>query len=246
MSAPLYDTIGKGYAQYRWPDPRIAAAILKALGETRTVVNIGAGTGSYEPAERDVVAVELSETMIRQRRAHAAPVVRASAINLPFRDDAFEAATALLTVHHWPEPLRGLREMMRVARRCVVFTWEPSTEVSWLTRDYFPEIRAYDRTAFPLVAQFYARAFARFEIVTVPVPHDCLDGFLEAYWRRPEAYFDPDARRAISSFSRVADIESPLAKLRRDLSDGTWARRNGHLMELDELDLGYRLVVAER
>jgi SAM-dependent methyltransferase len=246
MSAPLYDTIGEGYAQYRRPDPRIAAAILKALGDARTVVNVGAGAGSYEPAGRDVVAVEPSETMIRQRRANAAPVLRASAMNLPFRDDAFEAATALLTVHHWPEPLKGLREMMRVARRCVVFSWEPSTEVSWLTRDYFPEIRAYDRTAFPLVAQFYGRAFARFEIVTVPVPHDCLDGFLEVYWRRPEAYFDPKARGAISSFSRVTDVAAGLRKLHRDLSDGTWARRNGHLMELDELDLGYRLIVAER
>lgn len=246
MSTPLYETIGVNYAQYRRPDPRIAAAILRALGDARTVVNIGAGAGSYEPTDRPVVAVELSETMIRQRRSGAAPVICASAMELPFRNNAFEAATALLTVHHWPDAIRGMQEMMRVAKRCVVFSWEPSTNVSWLTRDYFPQIRAYDRLAFPLIADFYRRAFAQFEIVTVPVPHDCQDGFLEAYWRRPEAYFDPGARRAISAFARVTDVEPGLSKLKSDLSDGTWTRRNGHLMELNELDLGYRLVIASR
>jgi SAM-dependent methyltransferase len=246
MTPHLYDTIGKSYAQYRRPDPRIAAAILKALGDAATVINIGAGTGSYEPTDRAVIAVEPSEIMIRQRAASAAPALRASGMHLPFHDDAFEAATALLTVHHWPDPLAGLREMMRVARRCVIFSWEPSTCVSWLIRDYFPEIRAYDRTIFPMVGDFYARAFPRFEIVPVPVPHDCADGFLEAYWRRPEAYFDSGVRLAISSFSHATNVAASLERLRRDLDDGAWARRNEHLMELSELDLGYRLIIAER
>ncbi len=246
MSTALYEKIGVNYANYRQADPRIAVAIANALGDAKTLVNVGAGTGSYEPSDRKVIAVEPSETMIRQRRPDAAPVICASAMALPFRDGAFEAATALLTVHHWPDPMRGLAEMKRVAKRCVVFSWEPSTNVSWLKRDYFPEIRAHDRQAFPRIADFYRQAFTAFEIVTVPVPHDCLDGFLEAYWRRPEAYFDAGVRRAISAFARIPDAGPGLAKLKSDLADGTWMRRNGHLMELDALDLGYRLVIAER
>ena len=242
----LYDRIGKFYSSYRRSDPRIAAAIVKALGNARSIVNVGAGAGSYEPKDRDVVAVEPSETMIGQRPIHAAPVVRASAMHLPFRNDAFEAAMAVLTVHHWPDVLAGLRETMRVAARAVILTWEPSTSVSWLTRDYFPEIRAYDRKAFPLIMDFYGHALGRIEVIPIAVPHDCRDGFLEAYWRRPEMYFDAVARAAISSFARVENVEAGLARLRRDLDDGTWTRRNGHLMALEELDLGYRLVLANR
>ena len=244
MTPQLYDAIGKTYGAYRKPDARIAAAIVDALGDAKTVVNIGAGAGSYEPRDRDLIAVEPSDTMIRQRAANSARVVRASAMELPFRDGAFDAALALLTVHHWPDPLKGLREMKRAARRCIVFSWEPSTFTSWLTRDYFPEIRAHDRTIFPLIMEFYGKVFARFDVVPIPVPHDCTDGFLEAYWRRPDAYFDAGARMAISSFAKFPNPEPGLTRLRRDLEDGTWMRRNGHLMELRELDLGYRLIVA--
>jgi hypothetical protein len=182
-------------------------------------VNVGAGAGSYEPKDRDVIAVEPSETMIRQRPQGAAPVVRASAMSLPFRD----------------------------ARRCVVLTWEePSASPSWLTRDYFPEILAYDRTVFPPAASHYGSVLRNVVVRPLLIPHDCTDGFLEAYWRRPESYFDPQARLAISSFARLGDLESGLTALRRDLDDGTWARRNEALMNETELDLGYRLVVGER
>lgn len=243
----LYDSIGKSYTNYRRPDPRIAAAIRMALGGARTVVNIGAGTGAYEPADRDVIAVELSETMIRQRPRNAAPVVQASALQLPFADDAFEASLASVTVHHWQDQLHGLREMARVAPRAVIFTWEPSTSNSWLTRDYFPEILAYDRNALPPVMDLYPKAFRHVEIVPIPIPHDCTDGFLECYWRRPEMYFDAGARATISPFAKgIANTEAGLARLRRDLDDSTWHRRNGHLLALSELDLGYRLVVAAR
>ncbi len=244
--AQLYDSIGKTYAQYRRPDPRIASAILAALGEARRIVNVGAGAGSYEPADRDIIAVEPSETMIRQRPSGTAPCLRASAMALPFRDRSFDAALAIFTVHHWPDQLRGLREMARVAARSVIFTWEPSTSASWLTRDYFPEILEHDRTALPLVAKLYRQAFPRMEIMPVPIPHDCSDGFLECYWRRPEMYFDPEARAAISPFAKgIANTEAGLAKLRRDLSAGTWHARNGHLLQRTELDLGYRLVIGE-
>lgn len=245
--AELYDTIGTHYAKYRRPDPRIAAAITAAISNAQRLVNVGAGTGSYEPKDRDVIAVEPSETMIAQRARDAAPVVRASAMSLPFRDGEFDTALALLTIHHRPDQRAGLLEMARVAKRCVLLTWEPlSASPSWLTRDYFPEILAHDRTAFPPVSSYYGAHLKNVVVRSVLIPHDCTDGFLEAYWRRPEAYFDPGARLAISSFPRLADVESGLTALRRDLADGTWARRNGELMNKTELDLGYRLVIGER
>ena len=244
--AQLYDTIGTHYAQYRRPDPRIAAAIAAAIGDARRVVNVGAGAGSYEPKDRDVIAVEPSETMIRQRPPGAAAIVRASAMSLPFRDGEFDAALALLTIHHWPDQRAGLLEMARVAKCCVVLTWEPPpASPSWLTRDYFPEILAYDRTVFAPASSYYGALLKNVVVRPVLIPHDCTDGFLEAYWRRPESYFDPQARLSISSFARLGDVESGLTALRRDLDDGTWARRNGKLMNETELDLGYRLVIGE-
>jgi SAM-dependent methyltransferase len=167
-------------------------------------------------------------------------------MKLPFRDGEFDTAIAILTVHHWPDQAAGISEMVRVAKRCIVLTWEPSSSPSWLSRDYFPEILAYDRTIFPSVRRFYGTSLTNLEIQAIPIPHDCTDGFLEAYWRRPEAYFDPEARLAISSFARVSDVDAGLVALRRDLADGTWAHRNGHLLRETELNLGYRLVIGER
>jgi SAM-dependent methyltransferase len=242
----LYDSIGKSYAEYRRPDPRIFASIMAALSDARSIVNIGAGAGSYEPADRDVIAVEPSAIMIAQRRADAAPVVRGSAMDLPFHDDQFDAALAIFTVHHWHDRKRGLSELNRVARRAVILTWEPPDSPSWLTRDYFPEILSRDRNLFPPALSYYGAVFERVEIVRVPIPHDCTDGFLEAYWRRPEVYLDPRARAAISPFAIMPDLDGGLARLRSDLDDGTWLSRNGHLLTLSERDLGYRLVIGTR
>jgi SAM-dependent methyltransferase len=242
----LYDRIGVGYRGRRRPDPRIAAAVLSALGDADTVVNVGAGAGSYEPTDRAVVAVEPSIEMIRQRDAGSAAVVRASATHLPFRDGAFAAALAVLSVHHWPDHGRGLAELARVAReRVVIFTWDPAAPGFWLVDDYFPSIVEIDRPIFPSVEDF-RRALGAIEARPLPVPHDCSDGFLGAYWRRPSAYLDPDVRRAISTFSKIGDVEPGLARLRRDLDDGTWTRRHGDLLSQSEIDLGYRLVVARR
>ncbi len=241
----LYDTIGKGYARYRRPDPRIAEAIDKALGDARSVVNIGAGSGSYEPVRRDLVAVEISREMIEQRAPHAAPVVQASAIALPFADDAFDASLAILTIHHWPDQVAGLREMKRVARqRCVVLSWLVPDEPFWLTEDYFPEIMAHDRTMFTL--DTLREAFGTFEVLDIPVPHDCIDGFLCAYWRRPAMYLDPGARAAISSFPRLGDISARLDRLEHDIADGSWARKNAHLLDRTEMDYGYRIIIASK
>ena len=246
--AELYDEIGVGYRARRRPDPRLAAAITRALGETETVVNVGAGAGSYEPADRSVVAVEPAMTMIRQRSAGSAPVVQASATELPFRDGGFAAALAVLTVHHWPDKNRGLDELGRVARRrVVVVTWDPLDFSFWLVDDYFPELAAIDRQICPAIEEF-RRALGHIEVYPLPIPHDCVDGFLGAYWRRPHAYLDAGVRSAISTFAKMtpSDVEAGLERLRRDLEDGTWARRYGDLLDRSEIDLGYRIVIAAK
>jgi SAM-dependent methyltransferase len=247
--AELFDAIGLGYRDYRRPDPRLAEAIGRALGRSESVVNVGAGAGSYEPSDRRVVAVEPATTMIRQRPAGSAPVVQASANDLPFRDGSFDAALAVLTVHHWPDRARGLRELARVARqRVVVVTWDPSAKHFWLTDDYFPELIEIDRPIFPTMEDF-RRVLGEVEIQTLPIPHDCCDGFAGAYWRRPHAYLDAGVRGAISTFTKLRDagrdVEG-LERLRRDLTDGTWDRRHGDVLTRSEIDVGYRIVIAAR
>lgn len=239
----LYDTIGRGYRRRRRQDPRIAAHVFQALGSAESVVNVGAGAGSYEPRDRRLVAVDPSRVMLRQRDAGAAPAVCASASDLPFRDETFDAALAVLTLHHWPDLGRGLGELRRAARRRVVMlTFDPDFTGFWLV-DYFPGIPEIDRRSVPSLSEL-RRHLGRVSVLDVPIPHDCTDGFLGAYWRRPEAYLEPDVRAAISVFSKLPDVERGVAALRRDLASGAWHRRYGALLGRDALDLGYRLVVA--
>ncbi|KAF0175202.1 MAG: class I SAM-dependent methyltransferase [Hyphomonadaceae bacterium] len=237
----IYDQIGEGYARRRRPDARIASAILAALGDARSVINVGAGAGSYEPADRTVQAVEPSVLMISQRPEGAAPCVCASAESLPFETSAFDAAMAVLTIHHWPDWRAGLREMRRVARRRVVLlTFDAEASDFWLTRDYFPGLSELDRVIMPKLKEMTAE-FGAFHTIPVYVPHDCVDGFLGAYWRRPEIYLDPVARRSMSSFARI-DAEDGLRRLARDLDNGAWRERNADMIALDTLDIGYRLL----
>jgi SAM-dependent methyltransferase len=240
----IYDRIGRGYGLHRRPDPRIGAFVSRALGDSASIVNVGAGAGSYEPADRYVVAVEPSITMIRQRPAQAAPVVQAGAGALPFRDRSFDAGLAVLTLHHWPDWRGGLAEMARVARRRVVLlTWDPSACAFWLVDDYFPEIMQIDRAIFPTMEEL-RQALGHIAVSTVPIPHDCADGFLGAYWRRPRAYLDHQVRAAISAFAKLADVEPRLQQLAADLASGAWDRRHGALLGQQSIDLGYRLVVT--
>jgi SAM-dependent methyltransferase len=239
-----YDAIGRAYDRHRRPDPRIAQAIAAALGGAESIVNVGAGTGSYEPRGRYVVGVEPSRTMIAQRAATAAPCVRAAAAHLPFADGAFAAAMAILTLHHWEQRRAGLLELRRVAReRIIIVTWDPAQPGFWLTRDYFPAIHALDRELFPSLGELRA-SLGPLAVTPLSIPHDCVDGFLGAYWRRPAAYLDAQIRSAISTFARLADPGPGLAALRRDLDTGEWAQRNAELLEQEEIDLGYRLVSA--
>jgi SAM-dependent methyltransferase len=242
--AALYDSIGQGYRRYRQPDPRIGDAIAHALGDAHTVVNVGAGAGSYEPTDRFVVAVEPSWVMNQQRAHDAAPAVQATATDLPFRDGTFDASMAILTLHHWPNLKKGLLELKRVARdRIVIVTWDPSDTGFWLT-DYFPDTLTIDRQVFPTLPEL-AHALGPMTVSSLRIPHDCTDGFLGAYWRRPDEYLNDAVRSAISTFSKLKDTSSGQQRLRQDLKTGEWHRRYGTLLDLTELDLGYRILVCD-
>ncbi|MCH4891516.1 methyltransferase domain-containing protein [Sphingomonas sp. SFZ2018-12] len=237
-----YDMIGINYDQLRLPDPRIARQINHALGTAASVLNVGAGTGSYEPVDRQVTAVEPSIEMIRKRRSSAYPVIQASAEHLPFEDQSFDAAMAILTIHHWPDKAAGLREIRRVTRGPIVLlTFDPAHQ-PWLT-DYLPELVSLDEGQMPQMKQ-YEEWLGSVSIAPVLVPHDCTDGFLYAYWRRPEAYLDARIRSGSSSFWSIQGLEQGLARLSRDLETGQWDSKHGHLRDQQEYDAGYRLVIG--
>lgn len=242
--AVRYDAIGRSYVATRAEDPRIARAVWDALGPARTVVNVGAGTGSYEPADRAVVAVEPSPVMRAQRAPGAARCVAGRAEALPFADGAFDAALAVFSDHHWGDRVAGLRELRRVAReRVVVLNWDPGCrDAFWLTRDY---LRGFETGAERAWAAAKS-ALGSPEERVVPIPGDCRDGFLLAWWRRPEALLDPVVRANISVFALMGpDAEAAFVRaLAADLEGGAWAERNGALLALDELDVGCRILIA--
>jgi SAM-dependent methyltransferase len=245
VSVAPYDRLGRGYSRVRRPDPRIAARIDAALGTARTVLNVGAGTGSYEPKGREVTAVEPSAEMIGQRLPGAAPVVQASAEDLPFADLSFDASMAVLTVHHWADLGAGLAEMQRVSReRMVIVTFDPAALVDlWIPRDYFPEMLALKRRA-GATSGALAERLAGATVEPIPVPSDCTDLFFAALWARPEKLFDEEVLRpmwvwqGISAEARRSGRE----RLRADLESGAWEERYGHLRALPTLDVGLRLV----
>ena len=242
-----YNQFGIGYQRTRREAPRLARKIYAALADARTVMNVGAGTGSYEPAHLEVVAVEPSEVMIAQRPAGAAPVVRAVAEALPFADDSFDAGMALWTVHHWSDPDRGPAELRRVARRVVIVAASTATSRLWLTSDYWPGM-ARDRRPEIQPEIIAARLGGNnVRIEPLPLPGDCVDGFGEAYWARPEAYLDPALRAGMACFQRLekAELEVGIERLEADLRSGVWDTRYSHLRQTDELDCGHRLIIAE-
>jgi len=245
MGTPaIYDAIGHGYAHNRQADPAIMAMIDEALGDARSVVSIGSGAGSYEPSDREVVAVDASAVMISQRPREAAPAIQAVAQALPLRSRSFDAAIAVLTVHHWPDVDAGLTEMRRVASHQIVLTFDSDIHCRhWLT-DYVPELGDVFRTA-PAV-ETVADALDARVVRTVPLAHDTPDGMTIAYWRRPHAYLDP-ARRAGGSALQLVDpaaLERGLRKIEDDLASGAWQERYGNLLKEQAMDYGLRLVVA--
>jgi len=242
-----YEQHGRTYGEHRRGDPRIAARIHAALGGARTVVNVGAGTGSYEPEDRWVLAVEPSATMRAQRPPGAAPVLDARAEALPFDDDAFDAAMACVTIHHWEPPQAGLRELRRVARGpVVVFTFDLDHVPAWQD-DHLGELLVVERPRFPSIADVAAALGGRTRVEPIPTPGDCIDGFFEAFWRRPEALLDPAVRGAQSAWTFVDEPteERIVARLREALESGAWDAQYGALREQDELDGSLRLVVSD-
>jgi SAM-dependent methyltransferase len=242
-----YDRIGLGYSAGRRTDPRIASVLWSELGDSARVLNVGAGTGNYEPPDRSVVAIEPSSAMLRQRPPAAAPAVRGVAEALPFPNASFEAALCVLTVHHWNDIPAGLRELQRVTARQVVFMFDAAlAHGMWLVDDYFPEIEALPtEQRAPSVADV-AEHLDVLSVVPVPVPADCIDGFAGAFWNRPEAYLRPEVRAAMSCFASLDPnlVDRGVDRLRADLESGAWDDRHGSLRGLDQRDLGYRLVVA--
>jgi SAM-dependent methyltransferase len=248
MSAvTTYDSIGATYGSTRRPDPRIAVQIHTALGDAATVINVGAGTGSYEPPQT-VLAVEPSSVMIAQRPAGSAPAMQASAESIPLADDSADAVMALLTVHHWTDLEAGIGELRRIARRrVVIFSWDQSvTRGFWLLDEYLPEAAAFDDTRAVAVDRLIA-LLGGARIDTVPIPHDCTDGFGAAFWRRPEAYLDPVVRAGMSMLAQTGEevLRPGLARLSDDLSSGRWHERHADLLDRETLDVGYRLLVAD-
>jgi SAM-dependent methyltransferase len=244
-----YDTIGHGYARTRREDPRFRARIHAALADARTVVNVGAGTGAYEPTDRHVVAIEPSDVMAAQRPRDLAPAIRASAGSLPLRDGSVDAAMAVLSLHHWDEEReRGVRELRRVARGAVVILTYDATVSSamWLMADYLPEVAALDLRIFPPPGQLAEWLGGDVRIDSLPIPRDTPDWMLGSFWAHPERVLDADARAATSGFARMSNdvVDRVVAEVARDLASGLWDERYGHLRDLDAFDVGLRLVVA--
>lgn len=243
--AQIYETIGRQYNSRRRPDPRIASAIRSALGDANSVCNIGAGTGSYEPEDISVTAVEPSETMISQRISRAG-VVRAKAENLPFSENEFDTAMAVLSVHHWENPKQGLAEMKRVSQRQVVFAFDHQAHNRfWLVQDYLPEIIEFESDRGLLFQEILDQLDAT-KVISVLVPHDCVDGFQAAYWRRPELYLEADVQASISTFAQLPQdiVQRGMGKLKSDLESGLWHLRHGHLLNKTALDFGYRIIIS--
>jgi SAM-dependent methyltransferase len=242
-----YEQYGRTYAQHRRADPRIAARIHAALGDARTVLNVGAGTGSYEPHDRWVLAVEPSAVMRAQRAPDAAPAIAARAEALPFDDGSVDAAMACLTIHHWNRPAAGLAELRRVARGpVVVFTFELDAMPTW-QRELLHEALAIERPRFPAIADVAAVLGGRARVEHVPTPGDCVDGFIEAFWRRPEALLDPETRSAQSVWALLGEaMESRIVdRLSDALTSGRWDAEHGALRQQDSFPGSLRLVISE-
>lgn len=248
MSVPAYDRIGVSYSEVRRADPRLEAAVWRALGDAKRVLNVGAGAGSYEPTDREVIAVEPSPVMIAQRPPDAAPAIQGTAESLPFEDKSVDATMGVFTMQHWDDIDRGLTEVLRVTRERVVFlTLDLDvTAEMWLCNDYLPDIVEHDRKAFPTIAHLQA-FLPGLKLETVPVPADCTDAFCVALWSRPEMHLDPAVRRASSIWHLLPPsiVDSGLDRLGKDLQSGAWDDRHGHLRTQAALDVGLRLVKAE-
>jgi SAM-dependent methyltransferase len=245
---PRYDSIGRGYSGTRREEPRFFKLISNALGAARSVVNVGAGAGSYEPRDRYVLAIEPSDVMVAQRAGDLGPAIRAEAHRLPLGDRSADAVMSVLSVHHWDQHQEeGVRELRRIANGpVVILTCDP--EVSsrmWLMKDYLPEVAELDRQSFPSMERLATWLGGKTRIDAVPVPRDTCDWTLMSFWAHPERVLDASARGATSGFARMPSevVERVVSSVRHDLAAGAWDAKYGYLRELQQYDAGLRLVV---
>lgn len=249
MNSTIYDSIGRGYVTKRVPDPNWERLIHNALGDAASVLNVGAGTGSYEPADRHVVALEPSLNMIAQRPVGTAPIVCGVAEALPFGDKQFDATLAILTIHHWLDYQIGIDELRRVSQRQVIVTWDPAVFLHhfWLVRDYVPEAADRERAAGMVTLPEIHRYLGLGDVSILPVGANCSDGFFGAYWRRPEAYLDPEVRQSISGLALLDQelLAFRLRRLEQDLKSGQWHQEYSDLLDMESIDLGYRLLTVD-
>ncbi|MEO1053407.1 MAG: class I SAM-dependent methyltransferase [Bacteroidota bacterium] len=241
----LYDDIGINYSSNRRTDSRIEEQLHAQLKGAKRIINIGAGTGSYEPKHIELVAVEPSSEMIAQRKEGSHPSVQAFVEALPFENNSFTHGMAILSMHHWKDKERAFKEINRVVTdRFVVLTWNPDAEPFWLTRDYFPEFHITDQSIFPSVDEL-KNYFEKVEVSPLLIPEDCQDGFMAAYWKRPEAYLNKKIRQSISAFSKITDPTTGLKQLEDDLTSGKWREKNQAILSQNVLDAGYVIITAE-
>jgi SAM-dependent methyltransferase len=241
-----YDQLAKQYNHYRKPDPRITERIHFHLQGAQRILNVGAGTGSYEPENGIIVAIEPSYEMISKRINSKTILVQGIAEELPFTDNVFDCSMGILTIHHWSDITLGLQEMRRVTKdKIVLFSWIGYYDNNFWLKDYIPEIAGTDEKLFPTLEEL-DHILGGISVETIEIPYNCTDGFMCAYWRRPEMYLDPNARKAISTFSRTPEIQEGLNKLQEDIESGEWRKKYSHLLEKESLDLGYRLIVCKK
>jgi SAM-dependent methyltransferase len=241
----IYDRIGAGYHHSRQADSNLTSLIRQALSGAERIINIGAGTGSYEPEDARLLAVEPSATMIAQRPHNAHPAILARADDIPVTDQSFTHAMTVLSMHHWPDRAAAFAEIKRItSQKFIAVTWLPENHNFWLTADYFPEIQTIDEQIFPSEAEWQEH-FSHTTIQPIMIPADCQDGFLAAFWQRPERYLDARVRQAMSTFGKIKHLDEGLNRLRKDLANGAWHRRYGQLLNEDSFDAGYRLFTAD-
>jgi SAM-dependent methyltransferase len=243
-----YDNKGQQYSGHRQTEPKIAGFIYRALGNAKTVLNVGAGAGSYEPDDRYVVAVEPSAGMRSQRLANGkSPAVNAFGDQLPFDDDAFDAVTAFVTLHHWPDMKKGLLELKRVAReKVIVMTFDPEALDRFWNAEYFPEVIDVERQRYPTISFIVDTLGDRCEVWEIPVPLNCVDGFQEAFYGRPESFLDENVRKAQSAWGFISDKQQQtmVKRLADDLASGVWDSKYGHYREQPEFVCALRLIIC--
>jgi len=241
----IYDGIGINYSVTRCTDPKIAKQLYSELQGAARIVNIGAGTGSYEPENVELVAVEPSSKMISQRKIGSHSVEKAFAENLPFENNSFSHAMTVLSMHHWENRELAFSEINRVVtEKFVAITWDPKSAPFWLTRDYFPEIYEVDKCIFPELEELNEH-FDEVKMIPLQIPSDCADGFLAAFWKRPEAYLSSKVRQSISAFPKLKNLSEGLQKLEDDLASGLWEKNNHAILSSSSLDVGYRVISAK-